>query len=765
MRTFVQIAVATAWLIAGAVPAASAQETGGTLSGKVVFEATGDPVHGATVIVIGARRTTTTGDTGTFTIPNVPPGTFEVIAQREHFSAARKVVTIVAGQTATVEFALSIETVHENVTVTASATGTATTFESFNAITSLDSAELAKNIGASLADALSTAPGVSKRSFGPGSGRPIIRGFDGDRVLVMQDGVRTGDLSSQSGDHGVSIDSASLDRLEVVKGPATLLYGSNAIGGVVNAVSPQDAFRVSPFVGSLGGLTFDTSSADSAVGVNGSLQYGQGGWTVWAGGGARRHGDYRSPEGTIDNSASRLASGRAGVGYVGNRSFFSAGVGFEDGRFGIPFAGLFHGHEGEEAAEGDAEVDISSLRRNVRLDAGLRNLSNAFLDTARLTLSYTKYDHDELEIEDAVEAVGTKFRNDTASVRAELEQKRVGRLTGRMGAEFFRRDFAATGEEALAPATLQNTFAGFVYEEADFGRFRLQFGARAERTAYDVAARPEAEGHDEEEEEHEHEEAPEVRNRSFTALSGSFGLHANVGSTGAFVVNFSGASRAPALEELYNFGPHVGNLAFEIGNPDLEIERTLGVDVSLRSRHHRVNGEVNLFAYGIRNFVFLDLHDELIDGLREARFVQSDARFIGAEVSGSIDLHQYLHLHGGASYVRATLTNSDEFLPRIPALSARVELDVPVGNLKFGPEFVFTARQNRVFRDETTTAGSTVVNVGASYLLARGHATHIVSVKGYNLTNETYRLHTSFIKDLAAEVGRGVKLTYSVKFF
>src|SRR5690606_22153284 len=149
-----------------------------------------------------------------------------------------------------------------NVTVTASASGTSTTFESFNAITSLDSVELARNIGTSLADALAGAPGVTKRSFGPGSGRPIIRGFDGDRVLIMQDGIRTGDLSSQSGDHGVSIDAAGLDRLEVVKGPATLLYGSNAIGGVVNAISPQDAFRTHPFVGSLGGLTFDASSAD-----------------------------------------------------------------------------------------------------------------------------------------------------------------------------------------------------------------------------------------------------------------------------------------------------------------------------------------------------------------------------------------------------------------------------------------------------------------------------------------------------------------------
>ncbi len=745
MRTCIRVAATAALLVVAWASTAFAQVAGGTVTGKVIFEASGQPVHGATVIIIGARRTTTTSDAGTFEIPNVPVGTFEVIAQREHFSAARKTVTVAAGQTVSVEFSLAIETVHENVTVTASASGTATTFESFNAITSLDSVELAKNIGSSLSDALATAPGVSKRSFGPGSGRPIIRGFDGDRVLIMQDGIRTGDLSSQSGDHGISIDAAGLDRLEVVKGPATLLFGSNAIGGVVNAVSPQDAFRVSPFVGSLGGLTFDASSADAALGANGSIQYGKGGWTIWAGGGSRRSGDYKTPNETIENSASRLQSGRVGFGYVGAKAFFSAGVTVEDSRFGIPFAGLFHGHA-------DDEVDIAALRRDVRFDVGARNLSSSVFDTAKLTFAYTNYGHDEIEIEDGIESIGTEFSNNTATLRAELEQKRRGRLTGRMGAEWFRRDFEAKGGEALAPATIQNVLAGFVYEEMDFGRFRLQFGARGERTSYDVSARPEA-------------DAPPVRDRAFTSLSGSVGVHRNLGGTGAFVVNLSGASRAPALEELYNFGPHVGNLAFEIGNPDLDVERTLGIDVSFRSRHQKAQGELNLFAYNIRNFVFLDVHDEEIDGLREATFEQADARFMGVDASGSLDLHPRLHLHGGASYVRAKLTDSNQFLPRIPAFTARLELDVPIGGVKFGPEFVFTARQNNVFGSETATPGSTVINLGASYLLARGHATHVVAFKAYNLTNETYRLHTSFIKDLAAEMGRGVKLTYAVKFF
>ncbi|MSO50715.1 MAG: TonB-dependent receptor, partial [Acidobacteria bacterium] len=591
-------------------------------------------------------------------------------------------------------------------------------------------------------------PGVAKRSFGPGSSRPVIRGFDGDRVLIMQDGVRTGDLSSQSGDHGVSIDPGGLQRLEVVKGPATLLYGSNAIGGVVNAITPQDAFRSSPFTGLLGGVTVDGSTANSGTSANGSVQFGKNNWTVWAGGGARRTGDYETPSGPVPNSAGKLQSGRFGFGYTGGTGFFSVGGTIEDSQFGIPFAGLFEG-------EPDAEIDIDARRKDIRLDFGARNLAGGFADAVKVIVGYTDYAHNELEVEDGEESIGTAFTNNTLTTRAEIEQKRRSRLTGRMGAGMTRRAFTSVGAEALAPAVDQTALAAFVYEEAGYNRFRLQFGGRVERNAYTVEARS-AEAPP---------EAPAVRDRSFTSVSGSFGLHADLGTSSAFVVNLSGASRAPALEELYNFGPHIGNLAFEIGNPDLKVERTLGADVSLRSRAAKVQGELSAFMYNISNFVFLDFTGEEEDGLRVANYVQADSRFIGLEASGAVEVHPRLHLRARASYVRATLTESDEFLPRIPPLSASIDLEIPWGRLAFSPEVVFTAAQDKVFRDETTTAGSTVLGFGATYMVSTSHATHTLALKAYNLTNEEYRLHNSLLKDLATEMGRGVKLTYSIKFF
>jgi iron complex outermembrane receptor protein len=725
-----------------------AQATTGTIIGSVTLE-NGDPVHGATVIVVGARRTATSGEDGKYEITNVPVGTYEVVAQRQHFTAARQAATVAAGQSLTLDFKISLAAHHEEVTVTTSASGVGTAFESFSSVKSLDSLELAKNRGATITDSLAGQPGITVRSFGSGNARPIIRGFDGDRILIMQDGVRTGDLSSQSGDHGVSIDPAGLERIEVVRGPATLLFGSNAIGGVVNAISPQDAFRAQPFTGLMGGVSVDAGSANGQGGVSANVQSGRGPWLVWAGGGTRRTGDYDTPGGPVDNSATQLHNGRFGVGWTGARAFFTAGGQIENHRFGIPFAATFEGEEG-------VDVDIKADRRDVRIDAGLHNLAHAFLDALRVTFAYTDYAHDEVEIEDGEEFLGTAFTNKTSNLRAELEQKRQGRLTGRLGFEWFGRDYTSVGAEALAPPTTQSAASAFAYEEMDFGRFHLQFGGRVERNAYEPGERPAPE---------EEEAPPTPRNRTFTGASGAFGVRADLGRSAAFVVNVTGASRAPALEELYNFGPHIGNLTFEIGNPDLELERTTGLDVSLRSRSERVRGEASVFLYNISNFVFLDITDEVEDNLRVAQFVQGDSRFVGFEAGGDIDLARGVHLNVGVSAVRATLTETDEAVPRIPPVTGRIELELPWRQLSFSPEVVIRARQDRVFRDETPTDGSTVLNLGVTYFVVRGHATHAITFKAFNLTNEAYRSHTSFIKDLALEMARGARVTYTVRFF
>jgi iron complex outermembrane recepter protein len=769
-------------------PTTAEAQQGAAIGGQVTFQSSGDPVHGAVVLVVGANQRATTDELGEFEIRNLPAGTYTVVAQREHLTTGRQRVTLAAEQTTRMSFALAVAAVREELTVTAGPAGDATTFEAFNAVQTLDAFDITRRGASSLAELIEQVPGVEVRSFGPGSARPIIRGFDGDRVLILQDGIRSGDLSSQSGDHGTTIDPGALDRVEVIRGPATLLYGSNAIGGAVHAVTPQDAFRQSPFQGLRGQFLSEGGSGNGQAAGNANVQYGAGSWMLWAGGGSRRAGDYSTPEGTVENSHSRLSNARFGVGYSGARAYFSAGYGVENGRYGIPFAGEFHSHgdddhdhdHGEDEDHGEdanhAEellIDLMPRRQSLRFDFGLRDLQTRFLNSARFVVSYLDWRHDEVEIEGVAEELATRFENDTVSLRAEFEQRTVGRLSGRVGLSGEFRNYNATGEEALARETDQRAIGVFAYEQLDLGPARLMAGARYDATRYTTDARagvdlPVTGGHRHGVDEYGYGIlAPSTRDRSFSGGSGSVGVHLDVLPRTALVTTLTRAFRAPALEELYNFGPHVGNLAFEMGNTNLDQETSTGVDVSLRHRSGRARGEFNVFRYNIDNFIYLwPSRNERIRGLLLGQFLQGDSRMWGWEGSGSASLTDQVWLNVGLGYVDGQLQSRNSPLPRIPPLHARMSVDLVHRGFTVTPEVVWTGEQDRVFvRNETPTDAYTLFNLNASYTLATSHYAHVFAFSARNLTDELYRRHTSFLKDLAPEMGRSLRVSYGVRFF
>jgi iron complex outermembrane receptor protein len=742
---------------------ANAQDVA-VIRGTVTFGDAAEPAHGATVLVVGPSLVTLTEEDGTFEITGVLPGSYEVVAQREHLSAERQTIVVSPGADVTVNFTLAWSTVHEELTVTATAGGHTTAFEAFNAISTLDSFELISNPQPTLGDALENEPGVAKRSYGPGSSRPIIRGFDGDRVLIMEDGIRTGDLGSQSGDHGVTMDPNGLNRIEIVRGPATLLYGSNAVGGVVNAITPHESYLNSMTDGARGQVSADTGSADQQAGTNASMQYTDGNAILWLGGGTRATDDYGTPEGTIENSASELHTARAGIGYFGEHLFASGGFTAENSLFGVPFVGTLSGEPETDSAAGpdtlddDVRVELDSRRRVGRFDIGMRNLNRTVVDGMRLTFNVVDWQHNEIEAENGAKDLGTAFDNRTYVLRAEIDQRQTARLAGKFGFWTQTRNFVAVGDEALAPPTDQTSLAAFVYEELELGRYRVQFGGRIERNGYTVAPRdtsPTAPGGP---------TAPTVRDRDFNGSSVSAGLRADLGDNAAFVTNVTRSHRAPALEELYNFGPHVGNLMFEVGNPDLGSETTLGLDISLRYQSARAKSSFNAYVYDIDDFVFASVTGAVAERLRVAEFRQADGRFAGFDADASVRVGDAAWVNVGVGFVDAEL-KTGEALPRIPPLRGRVSVDLPYRGVTVTPELLVAARQNQVFRGESDTSGYSVFNLKASYVLARSHVAHVLSVRGYNLTNKLYRNHTSFIKDFAPEIGRGVTLGYSVRFF
>ncbi|HVF29733.1 MAG TPA: TonB-dependent receptor [Pyrinomonadaceae bacterium] len=723
----------------------------GSISGTVTLNDS-SVLHDAEVHIIQLKRSVRTGDDGKYRIADVPPGRYTILVHSEGFADSSKSIDVTGAADVVADFQLSIQSIKEQVTVTASGTEQSV-FESFQTVNSVGSTRIAERASTSLGEVLETESGVAKRSFGPGSSRPVIRGFDGDRVLVLQDGVRSGSVGSQSGDHGETVDPLSAERIEVVKGPGTLLYGSNALGGVVNVIGHHED---EAHDGVRGFFTGVGGTADKQAAASGGIEYGVKKWLFRGNISAQRTGDYKTPIGTIPNSASRSNTFTGGLGYYGNKAYISGSYGLDVRRYGIPFAAIF---EEEPPAEGelpdvDEEIDIRARRHNARITGGFRNFTNPFLSGVQYSIDYSDYRHKEIERADGVDEVGTIFDNKTVSYRSLFEQAKMGRLTGRFGVEGFNRDYQVQGAEQLIQGTVKhNAFSVFALEELGFERVKFQFGGRVEHNRYNP-------------------ENTALVDRSYTGFSGGFGVNFSLWKGGAFIANYTHSFRAPALEELYNNGPHIGNVTFEIGNNDLRNESSNGLDFSLRHQSDKLRFSGDVYYYQISDFVFLAPQDvdgdgqiDRQDGLPVARYEQSDARYVGAELSGEAKFNKYVGGFIGLDFVRARLVDEGLDLPRIPPARARIGLDLQYRALSVRPEAVFVADQEKIFPLETRTAGYGIFNVSGSYTIARQHVAHIVTFNAYNLTDRLYRNHVSFIKDLVPEIGRGIRIGYTVRFF
>lgn len=714
----------------------------GKITGTVVLDSTGEPLHHVKVLVVPLGKSTQTGDDGKFQIDNVPAGRYEVVAHLHSLSDERKPVDV-GSDAVQMEFRLKLRAVREEVTVTASGKEE-TTLETFQPSASLDTTDLTSKASTSLGEVLENEAGVAKRSSGPGTSRPVIRGFDGDRVLVLQDGLRTGTLSSQSGDHGEPVDANTVERVEIVRGPGTLLYEGNAIGGVVNVITNHHQLHTEPDKGLRGFLTGLGGSNNGRRGGSGGIEYGWGRWLFTGSGGAIYLNDYHTALGRVQNSFSELKNGSGGVARYGEKAYFNFSYGLQDGIYGVPFEDH---EEGEAAPDGEehehGSISLPFRRHNARFSAGLRRLQGPF-EQMQIALNYSDWKHREQEGDETA----NRFYNKQFVYRGTFDQAVRGRLSGTMGFWGLRRNYKAIGDEAITPPVDQNAFAGFAVEQVKFERFRIQFGGRLERSAYNPRERDE-----------------ERQPRSFLGASGSVGLNAGLWQGGAFAANFTTSFRSPALEELYAFGPHAGNLTFEIGDSRLKRERGNGIDLSIRHQTQRVRAEANYFYYRLSDFVFLAPTGEIEDGFPAANYRQGTSRYRGFEGRFSAGLHNNVWLHLGLDTVNAELLSPSRALPRIPPVRGRVGFDFRFKNFSVLPELVMANRQDRVYELESPTAGYAVFNVKGLYSITQKHFLHLIGVNFFNAGNTLYRNHLSFVKEFAPEIGRGVLFTYTMRFF
>jgi iron complex outermembrane recepter protein len=766
-------------------------QAGGTIRGTVTSAVNNTPIPGVSVQLTQLRRNAETNEQGVYEFTGIPAGEYTIVTHIEGFSDRAQTIRFAASDTQTVDFALSLTTLREEVTVTPTGTEDSV-FESFQSVTGAGSLRIREQANTAVGEVLEREAGVSKRSFGPGTARPVIRGFDGDRVLILQDGIRNGSLGSQSGDHGEPVDVLSLERLEVIKGPATLLYGSNAIGGVVNAVTTDED---DPHEGIRGFFTGLGATQNRQGGAAGGVEFGYKKFLFNVNASGIREGDYSTPLGRVPNSASRYAGGSASVGYYGEKAFVNGYFNLDRRRFGIPYApffeeGAFLTTEEGEPCEAEEEkekfgkggevpcqynpflirdafsrslpevpeeaIDLRMRRNNYRVRGGFRNL-NSPIPQGNFYIDFSDYKHEEIETADGIDEIATNFFNDVFSYRALFQQARYKNLSGRFGFEGFQRSYLTEGAEQLVDGRVrQRNFALFALQELSFDRVALQFGGRVEDNRYNPV------------------NDALYFNRNFTGFSGAAAARVRLWEGASFIANFTSSYRAPALEELYNEGPHVGTVTFEIGNQNLESERSNGIELSLRQNTRRLRIDGSFFFYNINDFVFLAPQDEdanglidVEDGLPVAAYLQENARFIGADVTVDFDINRYLGAFFIGDVVKAELRDSDLPLPRITPARARIGLDFKYKGLSIRPEGVFVARKDitDVFTLETPTAGYGLFNINGSYTLAAERTAHVFSVSALNLNDRLYRNHVSFIKDLAPEAGRGVRASYTIRFF
>ena len=705
--------------------------------GRVVAGETRTPLPGVTVTIEERAIVAVTDENGAFVIAAPATSTVHVRAAAPGFLPVRVEVNL-GRSTAPLEIVMQ-DDLHYAEAVTVGP-APRDPFESYQPTSVLSGQELALKTDGSLGGLLKNEPGVSERSLGPGPSRPVIRGQDGDRVLVLQNSQRTGDLSSQSGDHGVTINPAAATQVEVVRGPATLLYGANAIGGLVNVISNQIPSR--PVTQTLGNTQVDLATNGGQAAIAGDFTIGNGQWAMNLGGSGRRASDYETPEGTVDNTQSQGAFANIGVSRTSQDAYLGAGVQIDDTEYGVPVI--------EEGA-----ITLTPRRQVYGTRGEMRNLSGLF-SSVRGSLAYHRYRHEEL----VGNVVGTEFRNDLVDVDVRATHRAVGRVTGTVGVSGYGRTFESVGEEALSPKVDQNVYSAFSYQEVVWPHATLQFGGRFDHAGY----------------------SPEggLRPREFNNVSFSLGSLFRPSEKSTLAVSFARAARNPALEELYFFGLHAGNFSFEIGNENLDSEVAYGLDVSYRARLSRVSAEITYFNNTIDNYIFRSPVDEAEfedrfgdvesghghehETLPIIEFIGRDARLQGVEAHADVDVTAGLHLEFGVDTVHGSLRDSGEPLPRIPPVRFIGGLQYHRDALQVGAQVVSALEQDRVYDTETTTAGYTTLRLFGAYSLQAGRLLHTFSARLDNATDQLYRNHLSLVKDLVPEMGRNFRVVWNVKF-
>jgi iron complex outermembrane receptor protein len=660
--------------------------------------------------------------------------------------------------------------------------------------------DLVRETRGQIGDSLTSQPGVSATSFSPGASRPVLRGFQGERIRVLTDGLGSLDVSNTSADHGVAIDPLTAERIEILRGPAVLLFGSQAIGGAVNVIDrriprsvPENAVHVDALAG------FGSAAEDASIGA--SVDFALSPNVVAHFDGSYRHsedlrvgGYVLSPElraeqleiaeeefeeghleeaeealelaelhGRVPNSGSETYTLGGGLAWIGDGGSLGVSVGYYDSGYGVPARPGAEHHHGEEEEEGDHEeeeghgdvpvtIGMKQWRGDLR---GELETGGGLLESVRVRLGYADYEHTEFEGNE----VGTVFRSDAWEGRLELVQANRDGWRGVTGLQGFHRDFEATGAEAFVAPNKTSQFGLFTLQELELDRWEFELAARYERTDVSSDAVKTAIG----------EDAPTIAvDRSFDAFSGAVGVSYGLADDIRLGLTGSRAVRAPSAEELFANGPHIATQAFEVGNPDFELEKSWGLEAYLRGESGPVRFSLSGYAQWFDDYIYEIATGEEEDELPIFQFLQDDARYFGieGEIEATLVETGSYSLRGNlvADYIHAEISDGGGNIPRIPPLRLLGGLSVDAGAFGGQVEVEHVFAQEDVAAFETSTDEYTMVNASLLWRPFGEENETVIILSANNIFDVDARRHASFTKDFVPLAGRDFRVSARFSF-
>lgn len=632
----------------------------------------------------------------------------------------------------------------------------------------LSGVALTRDLRPTIGDTLSHQPGVSATSFGPNASRPVLRGFQGERVRVLKDGIGSIDVSNTSVDHAVVINPLTADRIEVLRGPAALLYGSSAIGGVVNVIDSRIPRRVPDepiHVAALAsyGSAAQERSATGAVDVplagkvvfhldgsytkTGDLDTG----TFILAAPLRRQAqastdpairDLAALRGKLPNSAARTWEIAGGAALVTDTGNIGVSFGHYDSLYGVPVRYSL-----------DPAIAAEEVRLAVKQDrADLRGeiTTGGVFETIRLRAGFADYRHSEI---DDTGAIGTTFLNKSIESRVEFVQAARGGWRGASGAQVSIRDFNVIGDEAFVPKNVTRQIGLFTLQTFDIGAWKAEVGGRYEHTSLDADASATI--------------GNPAYSRKFDAFSSSIGASYPVARGVRLGLSGAHTERAPAAEELFANGPHAGTQAFEIGNPDFRKEISNGLELSVRGGGQRFSFNIAAYASWFQNYIYEQQTGAIQDDLPVFQFLQASARYYGIEGEASVKVMQAgafaINLDGLADYTNARVSRVGA-VPRIPPFRILGGLEAQSDRLTARAELEHIGAQNRIAPFETRTSGFTVVNASIAFKPFGNTNPTSLLLSANNVFDVEARRHASFLKDFAPLAGRDIRISARFAF-